>query len=91
MNSFMAVAVFKPEVTVDDIRELIPAEMAQAKILEEEGKLGAIKVSMARRTVFLETFADSEASAMEAISSLPFIKLWDVDIFPITPPSGTAL
>ena len=87
----MAVAVFKPEVTVDDIRELIPAEMAQAKILEEEGKLGAIKVSMARRTVFLETFADNEASAMESISSLPFIKLWDVDIFPITPPSGTAL
>ena len=53
MKSFMAIATFKPEVTVDDIRELIPAEMAQAKILEEEGRLGAIKVSMARRTVFL--------------------------------------
>jgi len=87
----MAVAVFKPEVTVDNIRELIPAEMAQAKILEEEGKLGAIKVSMARRTVFLETFADNEAGAMKSISSLPFIKLWDVDFFPITPAAGVAL
>ncbi len=91
MKSFMAIATFKPEVTVDDIRELIPAEMAQAKILEEEGRLGAIKVSMARRTVFLETFAEDESGALETVSSLPFIKLWEVDIYPITPPAGTAL
>ena len=46
---------------------------------------------MARRTVFLETFAEDEAGALETVSSLPFIKLWEVDIYPITPPAGTAL
>jgi len=91
MNSFMVMASFKAGVTLDDIRELIPAEMAQAKILEEQGKLGMIKVSMARRTVFLEAFAEDESGARDAIDSLPFSKLWDTDLFPVTPPAGAAL
>jgi len=35
MNSYMVVATFKEGVTQEEIRALIPAEQAQAKLLEE--------------------------------------------------------
>ena len=42
----MVVATFKDGVTPEDIRALIPAEQAQAKLLEEQGLLGSIKVAI---------------------------------------------
>jgi hypothetical protein len=51
----MVVATFKEGVTQDEIRELIPAEQAQAKVLEEKGLLGVIKVAMPRRSLSNET------------------------------------
>jgi len=84
----MVVATFKDGVTPDQIRELIPAEQAQAKLLEEQGALGSIKVAMPRRTVFLEAFAADEESALASIASLPLAALWDLDIFETTPPAG---
>lgn len=86
----MVVAKFKESVTPEQIRELIPAEQAQAKLLEEQGKLGAIKVAMPKRTVFLEAFGEDEVSAIAAISSLPFAALWDLEYFETTPPAGAA-
>jgi len=44
MNSYMVVATFKVGVTQEEIRALIPAEQVQAKLLEEQGLLGSIKV-----------------------------------------------
>ena len=90
MKSFVVVAKFKESVTPEQIRELIPAEQAQAKVLEEQGKLGAIKVAMPKRTVFLEAFGEDEVSAIAAISSLPFAALWDLEYFETTPPAGAA-
>ena len=78
MNSYMVVATFKEGVTQDQIRELIPAEQAQAKVLEEKGLLGVIKVAMPRRTVFIEAFAQDEVELASTISSLPLAKLWDL-------------
>ena len=88
MNSYMVVATFKDRVTQDEIRELIPAEQAQVKILEEKGLLGVIKVAMPRRTVFIEAFAQDEAELASTISSLPLAKLWDLEFFVTTPPAG---
>ena len=84
----MVVATFKEGVTPEDIRALIPAEQAQAKVLVENGRLGFIKVAMPKRTVFLEAFGEDEARVTETIKSLPFSAIWNVEIFPTTPPAG---
>ncbi len=84
----MVVATFKVGVTQEEIRALIPAEQAQAKLLEEQGLIGVIKVAMPKRTVFIEVFGRDDQSALEAIYSLPLAKLWDIELFPITPPAG---
>lgn len=87
----MVVATFKDGVTPEEIRELIPAEQAQAKILEDKGLLGTIKVAMPRRTVFLEVFSETEQEASEVVESLPLVKVWDYEIYQTTPPAGSAV
>jgi len=87
----MVVATFKESVTQEEIRALIPAEQAQAKLLEEQGFIGVIKVAMPKRTVFIEAFGQDDQSALENIYSLPLAKLWDIELFPITPPAGANL
>jgi hypothetical protein len=91
MNSYMVVATFKEGVTQEEIRALIPAEQAQAKLLEEQGLIGVIKVAMPKRTVFIEAFGQDDQSALETIYSLPLAALWDIELFPITPPAGANL
>lgn len=91
MNSYMVVATFKDDATQDQIRALIPAEQAQAKVLEEQGLIGFIKVAMPRRTVFIEAFGQDDQIVLEAIHTLPLAALWDIEIFPTTPPAGPNL
>ena len=88
MNSYMVVAKFKDGVTPEDIRALIPAEQAQAKLIVDQGLLGFIKVAMPKRTVFLEAFGEDDASVLSTIGSLPFSAIWDIEVFPTTPPAG---
>ena len=85
----MVVATFREGVTQEEIRALIPAEQAQAKLLEAQGLIGVIKVAMPKRTVFIEAFGQDDQSALETLYSLPLAKLWDIELFPITPPAGT--
>ena len=87
-KTFMAIARFKPGVAPEDIRALIPAEQAQAKLLTEQGLIGDIKVAMPRRTVFIEAFAASEEAAAANLETLPLAKLWEIDLFETTPPAG---
>ena len=84
----MVVATFKEGVTQEEIRGLIPAEQAQAKLLEEQGLIGVIKVAMPKRTVFIEAFGQDDQGTLETIHSLPLAKLWDIQLFQITPPAG---
>ena len=86
----MVVAKFKEGVSQEDIRELVPAEQAQAKLLEERGAIGTIKIAMPKRTVFIEAFGDDETQVNSNIESLPLSKLWDWEIFATTPPAGAA-
>jgi hypothetical protein len=91
MKSFMVIARFKDGATQDEIKSLIPAEVAQVKLLEEKGLIGIIKVAMPKRTVFLEAFAESEVEATESIKSLPMSVIWEFELFETTPPAGVAL
>ena len=84
----MVVAKFKDGVTPEQIREMIPAEQAQAKLLEAQGAIGTIKVAMPKRTVFIEAFAEDESNVATNIESLPMSVLWDWEIFVTTPPAG---
>ena len=86
----MVVATFKEGVTQEEIRALIPAEQTQAKLLEEQGLIGAIKVAMPKRTVFIEAFGQDDQCAIETIRSLPLATLWDIELFPTTPPAGSS-
>ncbi len=86
----MVVATFKSGITMEDIQPLIPAEQAQAKLLEERGALGFIKIAMPRRTVFLEAFGDNVDDVMQTIESLPMAAIWDIEYFETTPPAGPA-
>ena len=87
----MVVATFKEGVTQDEIRALIPAEQVQAKLLEEQGLLGSIKVAMPKRTVFLEAFGQDDQSVLETIYSLPLAAVWDIEVFPTTSPAGSSV
>jgi hypothetical protein len=91
MKSFMVIARFKDGATQDEIKSLIPAEVAQVKLLEEKGLIGIIKVAMPKKTVFLEAFAESEVEATESIKSLPMSVIWEFELFETTPPAGVAL
>ena len=87
-KTFMAIARFKPGVTPEDIRALIPAEQVQAAVLTAQGLLGEIRVAMPRRTVFIEAFAESEEAALANLETLPLSTLWELDLFETTPPAG---
>lgn len=87
----MVVATFKDGVTPEDIRALIPAEQLQAKVLEERGLLGFIKVAMPKRTVFIEAFGEDDNAVWETIHSLPLAALWNLEVFPTTPPAGSSV
>ena len=87
----MVVATFKQGVTQEEIRALIPAEQAQAKLLVEQGLLGSIKVAMPKHTVFLEALGQDDQGVLETIHSLPLAALWDIELFPITPPAGSSV
>ena len=88
MKTYMVVATFKDGVTADQIRELIPAEQKQAKVLEEKGLIGSIKVAMAKRKVFIEAFGNDEKIVSSSIESLPLVKVWSYEIYETTPPAG---
>ena len=88
LKTYMVVAKFKDMVTPDEIRALIPAEQAQAKLLEDQGVIGAIKVAMPKRTVFIEAFGVDEQSVLANIETLPLAQLWDIELYETTPPAG---
>jgi hypothetical protein len=36
----------------------------------------------------IEAFGENDASVLSTIETLPFIAIWDIEIFPTTPPAG---
>jgi hypothetical protein len=86
MNKFMVVCTFKPDVVWDEVTAMVPEEMAAVKILESQGVLSAVRVSIARDKVFLEVSAADAAGATATVQSLPMSKWWDLDPYQIAVP-----
>jgi hypothetical protein len=87
MEPFMVICTFKPETIMDEVFAVVAEEQAQVAVLEDEGRIGAIDLSLARGTVFIKTFAESPAEAAATIETLPMAKWWDLDVFPIAAPT----
>jgi hypothetical protein len=58
--------------------------------LEELGVITSIKISMPKRTAFIEAAGSDQERVMESILTLPMAAIWDIEVFPTTPPAGPA-
>jgi muconolactone delta-isomerase len=87
MATFIVICTFKPDTNMDDVFAVAAEEMAQVKALEDAGRLGPVKLSLARGTVFLEVFAADAAAAEATVHTLPMAKWWSLDVFPIAAPT----
>ena len=86
MNKFMVVCTFRSDMVWDEVTAMVPEEMAAVKVLEAEGVLTAVRVSVARDKVFLEVLADDAAGAEATVQRLPMSKWWDLDPYQIAVP-----
>ena len=86
MDTFIIVATFKPGTDMAEVMAVLREEQAQVGLLRDEGRMGAIHLSMARGTIFLETLAEDEAAAVATVHTLPMSRWWDLDVFPTSAP-----
>ena len=86
MNQFMVVATFRSDTVMDEVTALVPEEMAQVKVLEDERVLSTVRISVARDKVFLEVSAADAAGADATVQRLPMAKFWDLEVFEIHSP-----
>jgi muconolactone delta-isomerase len=81
MEPFMVICRFKEGTSMDEVFAVVADEQAQVKILEAEGRIGSIHLSLARGTVFIEVFAADEAAADVTVRTLPMARWWDIDVY----------
>ncbi len=86
MEAFMVVCRFKAGTEMDEVFAVVAEEQARAAELEAESRVGAIRLSLARGTVFIETFAADADEASATIHTLPMARWWDLDVFPLAAP-----
>lgn len=87
MSLFIVMARFRPDTDMQEVYAVAPEEKAQVLALREQGRIGAVHISLPRQTVFIETFADAEEQARETVETLPMARWWDLDCFPTSLPS----
>ena len=88
MNTYMVVATFKPGTDMREVSAVIPQEMAQVELLRQAHCMGAVHIASERGTVFLEVFADDNASVVSTVNTLPMARWFNLDIYPTSSPAG---
>jgi muconolactone delta-isomerase len=83
----MVVCTFKDGTAMDEVFAVVAEEKAQVDALAAEGRLGAIHLSLARGTVFIETFAADIDEADSTVRTLPMSKWWNLDVYPLGAPA----
>lgn len=86
MDAFMVVATFQEGTDMREVFAVVAEEQARVKALEDEGRVGHLYLSLARGTVFIQTFAQSDDEARDTVLSLPMAKWWNLDVFPLGAP-----
>jgi muconolactone delta-isomerase len=83
MDRFMVVATFRDGTDMADVFAVRDDEVARVGILRDEGRIGAIYLSLARRRVFIEVIAPTPDDVDDIVGSLPMAKWWDIDVHPL--------
>lgn len=70
-----------------DVMAVRVEEAARVADLQANGRIGTVRISMARGTIFLEMFAADADDARAVIGTLPMARWWALDVFPIDVPA----
>lgn len=87
VNEFMVLCTFKPGTVMSEVFAVVAEEQAAVAALTAQGRLGQIRLSLAKGTVFIEAFAESADDASGTVESLPMAKWWNIEVFPIAAPA----
>jgi muconolactone delta-isomerase len=91
MKSYMVMATFRSGTSMDEVLAVVHEEQVRLSELQAQGKVGALYLATAvRQTVFLEVFASNPDDVEKTVATLPMAKWWDLDVYPLNPPAGTA-
>ena len=88
VETFVVVATMRDDTNLADFAAPRADEQKQLDVLRSDGKIGAHHVAAARRTVFLEVMATDEEHVVETLSTLPFNRFFDLDIYSTAPQAG---
>jgi len=87
MNEFMVVCTFKEGIEMPEIMALAAEERDAAKLLQDAGRLGAVRLATPNRKVFLEVMAADLGAAQVTVEGLPMGKLWNLEVYPLVQPA----
>lgn len=92
MAAFMVVCTFKEGTVMDEVFAVVAQEQAQVAALVAEQRVGEVRLSLVRGTVFIEVLADDADAAAATARALPMAKWWDLDVYPLVsaPAAGSA-
>jgi muconolactone delta-isomerase len=87
MSQFMVVSTFHEGVDMKEVLQVVEEEKAKVKELQEQGRLGEIRLAVPQGKVFLDVFADDDAEALAIVEELPMARWWTLVAYKL---SGTA-
>lgn len=87
MAQFMVVSTFFEGVDMREVLQVVEEEKAKVKELQEQGRLGQIRLAVPQGKVFQDVFANDEDEAIATVKELPMARWWNLDAYTL---SGTA-
>lgn len=87
MAQFMVVSTFFEGADLREVLQVVEEEKAKVKELQEQGRLGQIRLAVPQGKVFLDVFANDEDEAIATVKELPMARWWNLDAYTL---SGTA-
>jgi len=87
MLSFMVVSTFRPDVHMPEVLTHVEAEKQKVKELQQQGRIGSVRMAVPQGKVFFDVFAENEGGAADTIRELPMAQFWSLEVFTL---SGTA-
>jgi muconolactone delta-isomerase len=87
-RTFMVMGTLRADTDLAEFSALRADEHKQLEALRSAGKIGAHYVSPARQATFIEVVAADEGGVTEVLQTLPFVRFFDIDVYPTTPPDA---
>jgi muconolactone delta-isomerase len=88
VDEFMVVCTFRAGTDMREVFAVVAEEQAAVATLSAQGRVGDIRLSLARGTVFIQVFGADAGEATASVRSLPMARWWDIDAFPIAAPAA---